>query len=124
VCVLLQSGCGTRLRTRLRNNQSDKGQASKQRRGDKRAAGRAANKVEEHFSEEELAAAADKVPFCPSHLSAGSLVTSASADQPGFLTEVVEGGNIKGQEAVNQVSARASVSWLRAWVDGTYRTYP
>jgi hypothetical protein len=30
--------------------------------------------------------------------------TAASADQPGFLTEVVVGGNIQGQEAISQVS--------------------
>jgi hypothetical protein len=44
--------------------QSDKGQANKQRTEDKRVA--------QHFSEEELAAAADKVPYCPCYFSGGS----------------------------------------------------
>jgi hypothetical protein len=123
-----------RRASKQRYNQSAKGQATVQRAADKVAAVNAiaaekkaafaqtareaavtafvklkreqthAQRVAQHFSKEELAAAADKVPFCPSYFSAGTLVTSASEADPGFMTEVVETGSIKGQEAVNQIS--------------------
>ncbi len=44
-----------------------------------------AQRVKDHFSEEELAAAADKVPYCPSYFSGGSEFRSCSPEDPRFL---------------------------------------
>jgi hypothetical protein len=60
--------------------------------------------VAEHFSAEDLAAVADKCsqPACPFYLSAGTLVTNASASEPGRSPDRVgagEGGTTAASSA-------------------------
>jgi hypothetical protein len=89
--------------------QSDKGKAIKQAYAQRAAAERAAStasaastnlafvtelkklthaqRVKAYFSQEELAAAADQVPYCPFYYSGGSEFRSCSPEDPRFLVE-------------------------------------
>jgi hypothetical protein len=123
-----------------RYNQTDQGkaaqQAAKQRAASAASASLAfvaelkklthAQRVSDYFSEEELAAAADQVPYCPSYFSGGNEFRSCSPADPRFLEDSRRGRG--GEEAFHQISRQCTggpageAGWVQAYADHRWTT--
>ncbi len=83
-----------------------------------------AQRVSDYFSEEELAAAADQVPYCPFYYSGGNEFRSCSPAEPRFLADSRRGRG--GEEAFHQISRQCTggpagdAGWVQAYVDGCW----
>jgi hypothetical protein len=78
-----------------------------------------AQRVSDYFSEEELAAAADQVPYCPCYFSAGSEFRSCSPADPPSRQPAGAGG--RGSLPIDQPAVHGQASgagWVGAGLRG------